>query len=213
MLPVNEIFTQEPRDAILNFYREYAPAQEIIKFRKLTPKKVKTVFFGDSISYSFPIHEFFPGCSFLNRGIPGDSLDGLYARLEDDVFPYQPEQTVILAGINGISQDNALMMRKYEALGALLAEKNIKTFFCSVTPLRNGDKWNRFQYQDKIRELNNLLKTMAESKFAGFVDYFSALIDAQGELAAEYARPDGTHITFEGYCVMAKTLEKVVQLY
>jgi len=213
MLPVNEIFTQEARDSIFKFYGEFAPAQEFFKLRTLPPKKVKTVFFGASISHAFPIQEFFPGCSFLNRSIPGDTLDGLYARLDDDVFPYQPEQVVILVGTNGIQQDNAIMIRKYEALGDLLAAKGIRAYFASVTPIRHGDKWDRFQYQGKIKELNSLIRTMAEKKFAGYVDYFSVLIDAQGELDAKYAREDCTHITFEGYCVMAKALEKVVALY
>ncbi len=213
MLPVNDIFTQEARDSILKFYSEYAPAQERFKFRTLPPKKVKTVFFGASISCSFPIHEFFPGTSFFNRSIPGETLDGLYARLEDDVFPYQPEQVVILVGLNGIEQDNAIMMRKYEALGDLLTARGIKTYYCSVTPLRHGDPWDRFKYQGKIIELNRQLQVMAEKKFAGFVDYFSVLLDPQGELDAEYAREDGTHINFEGYCVMAKVLEKSVPLY
>lgn len=213
MQPVNELFTQEARDSIFNFYRTYEPAQELLKYRSLPPQKVKTIIFGASISSAFKIWEFFPGCSFLNRGIPGDNLDGLYARIDDDVFPYQPEQVLLMVGINGIQEDNAVMLRKYEALGDLLTERGIRTYLTSVTPLRHGDPWNRFQYQGKIMELNQQLRAMADKKFAGYVDFFSALIDENGELAAAYAREDGTHITFEGYCAMAEALKKVVKIY
>jgi len=213
MLPVNDLFTQSARDSILSFYQSFEPAKEQFKFRLLTPKKVRTIFFGASISFGFPINEFFPGCSYLNRGIPGDTLDGLYARLTDDIFPHEPEQVVINAGLNGIQEDNAVMIRKYEALGDLLTEQGIRAYFTALTPLRRGDTWDRFQYQGKIEELNGMMRELSRKKFAGFADYFHALLDENGELGKEYARPDGTHITFEGYCKMAEVLEKTVNLY
>ena len=42
--------------------------------------------------------------------------------------------------------------------------------------------------------------------------YHSALLDQNNELAEENAKPDGTHVTFEGYCVMANVLSKKVSL-
>lgn len=39
------------------------------------------------------------------------------------------------------------------------------------------------------------------------------MLDDAGELAEAYARPDGTHITFAGYCVMAEILKSKVVLY
>lgn len=213
MLPVNELFTQEARDCLFQFYNSYEPVVELLKFRALPPVKVKTVFFGDSITAGFKFQEFFPGCSLLNRGIPGDSLDGLWARIDMDVLPYDPEQVVILAGINGIAEDNGRMMRKFEAIGDQLTAKGIRVYYCSIAPLRHGDQWDRFQYQGKIAELNEMIRKMAEDKYAGFVDYFHALLDDQGELKEEYARADGTHITFEGYCAMAQVLKKSVDLY
>lgn len=213
MLPLNDLFTEELRKQILSFYETYEPAQEQFKYRALPPKKVKTLFYGASHTNGFRIQEFFPGASFLNRGIPGDTLDGLYARMDIDVFPYEPEQVVILAGTNGIHEDNGIMLRKFEALGDLMAEKNIRVFFSSIPPIRHGDRWNRFQFQDKIVELNAMLRGLARRKFAGYVDYHSVLRDEQGELRAEFAREDGTHVTFEGYRAMAEVLKNTVELY
>jgi len=213
MLPVNELFTQASRDATFAFYKSYEPVVELLKYRALPPVKVKTVFFGDSITAGFKFQEFFPNCSLINRGIPGDSLDGLWARLDVDVLPYEPEQVVILAGINGIGEDNDRMLRKFEAIGDYLASKGIRVYLCGITPLRHGDQWDRFQYQGKIAELNDMIRKLAETKYAGFVDYFHAMTDEQGELKTEYSRPDGTHITFEGYCAMAEVLKKTVDLF
>ena len=41
----------------------------------------------------------------------------------------------------------------------------------------------------------------------GFMDYHSALKDETGQLAAEYAKPDGTHVTFAAYEVMAEIVK------
>ena len=81
-----------------------------------------------------------------------------------------------------------------------------------MLPLRHGDKWDRFQYQTKIVELNAALKAMAEAEYAGFIDYHAAVRDAAGELAEPYAKPDGTHITFAGYRVLAQVLTAQVRL-
>ena len=213
MLPVNELFTEEYFRSIMNFYNSYEAAQEKIFFRQLPPCKVKTVFYGDSITWGFDLHEFFPGISALNRGIPGDNLNGLYFRLDEDVLPYQPEQVVFHAGINQIGEDNPTMLRRYQVIGNILKDAGIKVYFASILPLRHGDQWNRFQYQDKIVELNSQLREIAEKDFAGFIDYHSALLDENNELAEKFARPDCTHITFYGYQVMAKILQEKVDLF
>ena len=212
MIPLNELFPEDEIRRKTDWYQTYEPIVEKMLYRQLPPQKVKTVFYGDSITHGFQIQEFFPGVSFKNRGFPGDNLNGLYARLDIDLFPFQPEQAILMAGINGIAEDNDILMAKYEALGDLIAAKGIRVYYASVLPLRHGDQWNRFQYQDKIIALNARLKELAERKYAGYIDYHSALLDENGELAEEYARPDGTHIKFAGYCVMAKVLEKAVNL-
>ncbi len=213
MLPVNELFTKEHFREIMDFYNSYDAAQEKILFRKLPPCKVKTLFYGDSITWGFALHEFFPGISFLNRGIPGDNLNGLYFRMDEDVLPYHPEQVIFHAGINQIGEDNPTMLCRYKVIGDILKDAGIKVYFASILPLRHGDQWNRFRYQNKIVELNVLLKELAEKEFAGFIDYHSALLDKNDELAEKFARPDGTHITFHGYQVMAKVLQEKVDLF
>ena len=210
-MPFTDLFTEQDT-GILDWYKTYEPVAEKLLFRQLPPKKVKTVFYGDSITNGFQIQEFFPGCSFMNRGISGDNLAGLYFRLDEDLFPFEPEQVVLMAGINGIQEDNDRMMAKYETIGDAIAARGIKVYFCSILPLRHGDTWDRFQYQEKIMQLNARIKELAERKYAGYIDYHTSMLDSAGELAEAYARPDGTHITFAGYCVMAEILKNSVEL-
>ena len=211
-MPFTDLFTEQDT-GILDWYKTYDPVAEKLLFRQLPPQKVKTVFYGDSITNGFQIQEFFPGCSFMNRGISGDNLAGLYFRLDEDLFPFEPEQVVLMAGINGIQEDNDRMMAKYETIGDAIAARGIKVYFCSILPLRHGDTWDRFQYQGKIVALNARIKELAERKYAGYIDYHTSMLDPAGELAETYARPDGTHITFAGYCIMAEILKNSVELF
>ncbi len=212
MFPVNELFTEQDKENIFSFLDSWPRYLEILNYRKIEAQKVKTVFFGDSITDNFPLKEFFPNASLLNRGIGGDNVNGLYFRMEDDVLPYQPEQVVMMIGINGIEMDFELIIRKITAVADLMASRNIRVYLCSILPLRSPDEWNRFQYQDKIVQINRELKRIAAEKFAGFIDYHSVMKDEKGELHRDFALPDGTHLTFAGYQQMAKVLAASVSL-
>ena len=99
------------RDTIA-FYETRDRWQEILNYRKLTAETghVDNLFYGDSITDIWPLHEFFPNHSLLNRGIGGDNVHGLYYRLHDDVYPYTPKRVFILIGINGIEQEKQLII-------------------------------------------------------------------------------------------------------
>ncbi len=212
MFEPDELFTREDKNKIYSFLNDWPQYQEIVNYRKISPQKVKTLFYGDSITANFPLKEFFPNASLLNRGIGGDNVNGLFFRMEDDVFPYQPEQVVMLIGINGIEMDFTLIIRKIAALAVLMKERGIRVWLCSILPLRNPDRWNRFQYQEKIVQLNRKLQEIGEKEFAGFIDYHSAMKDENGELAPAFSMPDGTHVTFAGYQEMVKVLTSRVLL-
>ncbi len=118
-------------------------------------------------------------------------MNGLYFRMEDDIFPYQPEQVVMMVGINGIEMDFDLIIRKISTVAELMAERGIRVYLCSILPQRNPDEWNRFQYQDKIVSINAELKRIAGEKFAGFIDYHSAMKDEKGELHRDFMLKNG----------------------
>lgn len=198
-----DLFCKETLKNTLEFYETRDEWRNILNYRKLTQqiKPVENIFFGDSITFAWPIGEFFPGLSFLNRGIPGDNVTGLNYRLADDVLAYSPKQVFIMIGINGIGDDKELIIARVRAVAQKIADSGSKVWLSSILPLRHPDSWDRFQYQDKIVEINQEL-----SAWPNFLDYHSQLKDQTGQLAAEYAKPDGTHLTFAAYQVMARII-------
>ena len=204
------MFEKEHLDNILKFFSTYPGYSEVERFRKLRHSvgKVKNIFYGDSITAGWPVHEFFPNHSVLNRGIGGDSVYGLRSRLEDDVFAYSPKRVFMLIGINGIQEPEERITAHILALAGMMRERGIQVGLSSILPLRAQDNRNeRFQFQDKIVRINDVLKeaAAADKEFL-FLDYHSAVRDESGQLAAECAQEDGLHITFEAYCRMAEVV-------
>ena len=81
----------------------------------------------------------------------------------------------------------------------------------SILPLRYPDAWDRFQYQSKIVEINAEQAEWSCRNLAGFLDFHALLRDADGQLGAAYARPDGTHLTFEAYCRMSELVQPLLK--
>ena len=89
-----------------------------------------------------------------------------------------------------------------------MREHGIRVWCNSIAPLRAPDAWDRFQYQEKIVALNEVCRELFEREFAGFFDLHALLRDSSGQLAAEYAQPDGTHWTFAAYQAASKLLRE-----
>lgn len=200
------MFETSKLEAIQAFYETSDRWQEIQNYRTLQSGvgSVQNVFFGDSITRTWPLHEFFPNHSILNRGLGGDNVYGLYLRMDEDVLAYRPQRVFMLIGINGIHEEKELILAHIQALVCRLREQDISVFTGSILPLRYPDDWGRFQYQEKIVEINKALQDWSVDYADGFLDYHSSLKDEVGQLAAPYAQPDGLHLTFAAYCCMAE---------
>lgn len=72
-----------------------------------------TVFLGDSITEGYGVSEgkcwvdAMPG-NTINRGISGDTTDGMLRRFEPHVLRHQPDRVVIMGGINDLSEGGQL---------------------------------------------------------------------------------------------------------
>jgi len=202
------MFEPENLEGLLKFFATYPRYQEVVRLRTLRASvgHVQNLFYGDSITAGWPVHEFFPNHSLLNRGIGGDSVYGLHYRLNDDVFPYTPRRVFMLIGINGIQEPEDRIIAHIRTLAEMIRTKGITVALSSILPLRARPKGdNRVQYLDKIARINSALKQAAE---AGpnllYLDYHAAVRDNTGQLADECAEEDGLHVTFEAYRRMAE---------
>lgn len=197
--------------------------QRVQEFRlynqKVKPNQV--VFVGDSLTENFNLSECFPAAPYClyNRGIGGDTTEGLKKRLSESVFDLSPKVVVLLIGIN----DFALLPNATpESVAASIQEvvKQIQTqlpkakiLLEALYPVHStpdpkidagsvGNKNNA-----DILKTNELI-----SKIDGvhFLDFGPILRDEKGELKLEYTR-EGLHLNATGYFAIAPILEKTIE--
>jgi lysophospholipase L1-like esterase len=189
------------------------------------PGEKRVVFFGDSITDNWSkagYGGFFPGKPYLNRGIGSQTTPQMLIRFRPDVVAAQPRVVVILAGTNDVAANTGPTTP--EAIQANLASmvdiarsNQIAVVLASLLPTTDeklgADGRAIMRSQDRppetIKRLNQWMASYAREKRLVYLDYASALADAQGRLRADLT-DDGLHPNAAGYAVMAPLAEKAI---
>jgi lysophospholipase L1-like esterase len=189
--------------------------------------ELRVVFMGDSITDAWVSPQFggfFPGKPYVDRGISGQTTPQMLIRFRPDVIALQPKVVVILAGTNDIAGNTGPMtLEQIEANLASMAElakaNKIRVVLASVLPVSNYGHDRQGNPLDmrinrppqKIFELNTWIKKYAAEKGHTYLDYFSAMVDAQGLLQGELSE-DGLHPNAKGYAVMSPLAEQAIRV-
>jgi len=186
------------------------------------PRRV--VFMGDSITDSWDDPKyggFFPGKSYIDRGISGQTTPQMLIRFRPDVIALKPKVVVILAGTNDLAgntgpttlpaiEDNLMSMAE------LATANGIRVVFASVLPVSDYEMRDGKPIVQTVRrppaqiiQLNNWIKEYAAKHHHTYLDYFSAMVDDKGFLKNELS-DDGLHPNAQGYVVMAPLAEAAI---
>ena len=71
--------------------------------KAMPDNKNRVIFFGDSITDGWKLDNYFPGKSYINRGIGGQTTPQMLVRFRQDVILLKPKVVVILAGANDLA--------------------------------------------------------------------------------------------------------------
>lgn len=188
--------------------------------QKLAPSastEVRIVFFGDSITEFWDLTGAFPGRSYINRGIAGQTTAQMVVRFRSDVISLNPKAVLILAGINDIAGNTGPMTLEmiegnYASIAELARINDIGIIFASVLPVHNyrGIQQTEMRSPNQIRALNDWLRCYCVAHNHIYLDYYSHLVDGQGMLRAEFSE-DGVHPNAEGYKVMASLADAAIK--
>jgi lysophospholipase L1-like esterase len=176
----------------------------------------RVVFLGDQITEfwgrSAP---FFEGKRWLNRGIAGQTTDQMLVRFRQDVIGLHPKAVVILAGLNDIaglhgSATEEMILDNLTSMTELAQANGIRVVLASVTPVCDCFKRSteRQRWQERISEVNDLLRKYSAHSGAVYLDYYSALAD--GENLKMSLTNDGVLPNAAGYGIMAPLAEKAI---
>jgi len=178
----------------------------------------RVVFFGDSITDIWKLDDSFPGKSYVNRGIGGQTTSQMLVRFRQDVIDLHPKVVVILAGTNDIAGNSGpISNENIEANLASLAElaraHDIRVVFSSILPVYNytpkSQEFFASRPMERILALNKWLKDYCAANTVIYLDYFSAVVDDKGMLKRDLA-DDGLHPNNAGYAVMAPLAEAAI---
>jgi len=172
-----------------------------------------TIFIGDSITQDYPVSEWFKGLNVYNRGIGGDTTEGLLKRMDVSVYDLKPKSVICLIGTN----DFALLDTTPEQVAANIEriitlikanDESTKIIIQSIYPVNQAidpltvGKRNNLL----IQKTNSMLKTLQD---VTYVDMYTRLSDESGNLKKEYSH-DGLHLNMDGYQVITETIRQLL---
>ncbi|HZL57272.1 MAG TPA: SGNH/GDSL hydrolase family protein [Bryobacteraceae bacterium] len=177
----------------------------------------RVVFMGDSITDGWRLALYFPGKTYVNRGISGQTTPQMLVRMYEDVINLKPAVMIVLAGTNDIARNSGpetieMVEENFMAMTELAHGHGIKVILCSVTPVSDygqGKKTDGRPPSD-ILKLNTWMKEYAAKSHAIYADYFTALVDEKGFLKDGFSR-DGLHPNEKGYELMAPVAAAAIQ--
>ena len=94
-----KVYTQHYNDRLAVFEEE-----------NKTLRDVDVVFLGDSLTEGYDLKTYYPEYNVANRGIGGDTTDGLQKRLKVSVYDINPKMVMMLISVNNLDT----MLNNYE---------------------------------------------------------------------------------------------------
>ncbi len=168
----------------------------------------RVVFMGNSITEMWQVHAppFFKKTGFINRGISGQTTPQMLVRFRQDVIELRPKVVVILAGTNDIAGNtgpttNHMILNNILSMVDIAQSNRIHVVLCSVLPVNHYPWAPELQPAQRVISLNASLESYCKKHNIPYVDYYTAMVDAEQGLPTRYA-PDGVHPNTQGYAVM-----------
>jgi len=184
----------------------------------------RVVFMGDSITDSWQqprFGGFFPGKPYIDRGISGQTTPQMLLRFRPDVIDLKPKVVVILAGTNDINGNTGPMTNEeiegyLETMSELAHAHEIRVVLASLLPTSayhtaaGAIPQTTLRPMARITVLNTWIKSYAAAHGHVYLDYFSAMVDANG-LFREELSGDDLHPNAQGYAVMGPLAQAAIE--
>ena len=205
---------------------------------------MKIVFYGDSItdahrdrsvdhylsSYGFGYPSFVAGellsknpeqYEIINRGISGNRIVDLYARIKADVWNLQPDVLSILVGVNDvwheINYDNGVELERFDRIYRMMLDDtlkvlpNVKIILCEPFVLDGAATTEKYEDFLQVKMYAKAVKQIAEDYNLAFVPLQEILEETAKRTAPEYVLADGVHPAIGGAKLIADEWLKVFE--
>jgi lysophospholipase L1-like esterase len=175
------------------------------------------VFVGDSLTQRYPLNEFYPGLHLYNRGIDGDTTEGVLKRLELSIFDLKPTMMVLQIGTNdlqvaGLSKENTISNIQLIVRNIQTTQPSIKIILVSLYPVNlSVDKLvNKFivgpRNNQDIKTINEAIEKIQGVRF---VNAYPHLLNEDKELNMQYSK-EGLHLSLAGYATITPLIKNAI---
>ena len=171
-------------------------AMRASQFERLPRRPGRVVFLGDSITEWGLWEEWFPELAVLNRGIGGDSVGGVQARLGTAIE--DPTAVSLLIGTNdlgGMGQSRDVGRIATQARELIVSIRGLAP---DATLLVNSVMPRTRSLAAPIQDLNHRYAAIATESGAKYVDLWPVLADRDGSMRDELTL-DHLHLNGAGY--------------
>lgn len=162
-----------------------------------------------------------PGAAWkiYNRGISGNRIVDVYARMGSDIVNLKPDILSILIGVNDtgakFSSNNGISVPKYEKLYRLMLEEIREALpeieFLLAEPFVLPHERITLDWINEIEERQKVVHSVAKDFQAKVIPFAQVFTKALDRAPAEHWSDDGVHPTAAGHYLMAETWWKTFQ--
>lgn len=186
-------------------------ASDIARFeaadRAHFPAAGTIVFAGSSsIARWETLDQDFAGIPVLNRGIGGYTLHENVKSFDRIILPYKPPLIVLYSGENDLAEGRtpAQVFEDFQNFVAIAHAKLPATRIVYVSIKPSIDRWS---ITDSIRVANRLIHDyVGKDKRLQYIDVFTPMLDASGQLRRELYVEDGLHMNSSGYSIWRRLI-------
>ena len=197
--------------------KEYYPYwnQRASHFKTLPDTEGEIIFLGDSITDGCSWTEMFQNLCVKNRGISGDTTEGVIDRL-DEVLESNPDKIFLMIGINDLGGGESAdqVINNIKRIVRNIQKKTPETTLILEGILPVNPDFDLFpNYMTKTQEIltvNRELKKFAKKENITYVDLYSLFVNKDNKLNPEYTN-DGLHLLGSGYLIWKKAVEKYIE--
>jgi len=182
-------------------------------FDKLSSSKNTIYFLGDSLTDDCEWNELLSNNNIKNRGINGDSTQGVLNRL-NQITPSKPQKIFIMIGINDLlgNIETNIILDNYQKIIQTIRTDSPKTkiYIESILPINfELDKTKRPVTNQNISDFNNKLKDFSNNSNIFYIDLYSKFLDSSNQLDKQYTL-DGIHLNGQGYLIWKNEVSKYI---
>lgn len=198
-------------------YRRYA--KENAELGKPAKGEKRVVFMGNSITEGWVSQhpDFFKKHGYIGRGIGGQTSYQFLMRFREDVLKLQPKVLVLNYGTNDIAENTGpyseeITFGNIVSMVELARYHKIKVILTSTLPAKNfGWRPEVKDAMKRIRDLNARVKAYARENGIQYVDYFTAMVSADGDGMDTRYTPETVHPNGAGYDVMESLIVPAIE--